>query len=60
MNWQFAVRDGAVFGANAPTAGPRPYAVFEVKPSTVYGLPGLAGMEETTSEGPFIPTRWRF
>src|ERR687892_101542 len=32
LDWPLEVRDGAVFGPNAPTAGPPPYAVFEVVP----------------------------
>jgi len=60
MSWQLTVRDGLVFGQNAPTAGPPPYAVFELTPRTIIGLPGLTGMEQETSEGPFTPTRWRF
>ena len=59
MQWPLEVRDGAVVGPNAPTAGPPPYAMFELTRKTVVGLPGVAGMEEgqTTS---FRPTRWRF
>lgn len=63
LHWQLSVRDGAVFGDNAPSAGPPPYAVFEVTPTTVFGLPGIAGTDEGTStgtEGTFTPTRWRF
>lgn len=36
----------------APTAGPPPYAVYAVWPSTVYAFP-----TDTTDHG---PTRWRF
>src|SRR5207249_364220 len=60
MSCQLTVRDGVVFGDNAPTAGPPPYAVFELTPRTVFGLPGLTGMEQAPSEGPFIPTGWDF
>jgi nitroimidazol reductase NimA-like FMN-containing flavoprotein (pyridoxamine 5'-phosphate oxidase superfamily) len=63
LHWPLEVRDGAVVGDNAPTAGPPPYAVFEVTPTTVFGLPGIAGTEEGTSEGSegtLTPTRWRF
>jgi nitroimidazol reductase NimA-like FMN-containing flavoprotein (pyridoxamine 5'-phosphate oxidase superfamily) len=60
MQWQFTVRDGAVFGDNAPTAGPPPYAVFELTPTMVLGLPGLTGMSEVGTAGSFNPTRWRF
>jgi hypothetical protein len=61
MGWPLEIRDGAVFGPNAPTAGPPPFAVFELTPSVVFGLPGVTGTDE---EGGFerssTPTRWRF
>jgi hypothetical protein len=61
MGWPLEVRDGAVVGPNAPTAGPPPYAVYELRPTTVFGLPGIAGTEEGVgSAGAFSPTRWRF
>ena len=61
MGWPLEVRDGAVFGPNAPTAGPPPYAVYELMPTTVFGLPGIAGTEQGVgSAGAFSPTRWRF
>jgi len=61
MHWPLTVRDGAVFGPSAPTAGPPPYAVFELAPATVFGLPGIAGTEQGVgSAGSFSPTRWRF
>jgi hypothetical protein len=60
MEGPLEVREGAVFGPNAPTAGPPPYAVFELTPTTVIGLPGLAGMEKTGNAGSISPTRWRF
>ena len=63
LHWELAVQEGAVVGDNAPTAGPPPYAVFEVTPTTVFGLPGIAGTDEGSSngsEGTFTPTRWRF
>ncbi|MBA2277843.1 MAG: pyridoxamine 5'-phosphate oxidase family protein [Chloroflexia bacterium] len=47
--WPVTVRDGAfVAEYGAPTAGPPPYHVFEVTPSTIFGF----------GEGP--ATRWRF
>jgi Pyridoxamine 5'-phosphate oxidase len=59
LHWpQLEIRDGAVDGPNAPTAGPPPYAVFEVVPMTAFGLPGVAGMDETPQRA--TPTRWRF
>jgi nitroimidazol reductase NimA-like FMN-containing flavoprotein (pyridoxamine 5'-phosphate oxidase superfamily) len=61
MGWPLEVRDGGVFGPNAPTAGPPPYAVYELRPTTVFGLPGIAGTEQGVgSAGAFSPTRWRF
>jgi hypothetical protein len=60
MGWPLEVRDG-VFGPNAPTAGPPPYAVYELRPRRVIGLPGIAGTEEGVgSAGAYSPTRWRF
>lgn len=61
MDWPLEVRDGGVFGPNAPTAGPPPYAVYELTPTTVVGLPGIAGTEQGVgSAGAFSPTRWGF
>jgi hypothetical protein len=50
--WPVTVRNAA-FDADfgAPTAGPPPYAVYELTPSTAFGF----GTDET-----FSPTRWRF
>jgi nitroimidazol reductase NimA-like FMN-containing flavoprotein (pyridoxamine 5'-phosphate oxidase superfamily) len=61
MGWPLEVRDGSVAGPNAPTAGPSPYAVYALTPTTVFGLPGIAGTEDGVgSAGAFSPTRWRF
>ena len=61
MGCPLEVRDGRVVGPNAPTAGPPPYAVYELTPTTVFGLPGIAGTEEGVgSAGAISPTRWRF
>ena len=49
--WQVTVRDGAFYADGAPTAGPSPYEVYEVIPTTAFGFP----WDET-----FNPTRWRF
>jgi uncharacterized pyridoxamine 5'-phosphate oxidase family protein len=51
-DWHVRVRNAA-FDAEygAPTAGPPPYHVYELTPSTVFGF----GTDETWS-----PTRWRF
>jgi hypothetical protein len=60
MEWPLEVRDGRVDGPNAPTAGPPPYAVWQVTPSSVIGLPGMTGMEEFAPEDLPRPTRWDF
>ncbi|HET6746378.1 MAG TPA: pyridoxamine 5'-phosphate oxidase family protein, partial [Candidatus Limnocylindria bacterium] len=60
LKWPLEIQDGAVIGPNAPTAGPPPYAVFEAKPIVVFGLPGMAGMEQTDPDDRFTPTRWQF
>jgi nitroimidazol reductase NimA-like FMN-containing flavoprotein (pyridoxamine 5'-phosphate oxidase superfamily) len=61
LHWPLTVGDGGLLGPNAPTAGPPPYAVFELTPTTVLGLPGIAGTEAGEgAAGSFIPTRWRF
>lgn len=62
MDWPLELRDGTVVGPNAPTAGPPPYTVYELTPTTVLGLPGIAGTDESGvgPAGSFSPTRWRF
>ena len=60
MEWPLEVRDGRVDGPNAPTAGPPPYAVWQITPSSVIGLPGMAGMEQFEPEDLPRPTRWDF
>lgn len=49
--WPVTVRDGAFYADGAPTAGPPPYEVYDVLPTTAFGFP----WDET-----FNPTRWRF
>ena len=49
--WPVTVRDGAFYADGAPTAGPPPYEVYEVIPTTAFGFP----WDETLN-----PTRWRF
>jgi len=50
--WRLRVRDGAYLADyGAPSAGPPPYELYEVRPATVFGL----GTDE-----PFGATRWRF
>ena len=50
-DWHVTVRDGAFWADGAPTAGPPPFDVYEVTPTTVFGF----GTDEA-----FSPTRWRF
>jgi hypothetical protein len=50
--WHVTVRDGAFHDTEgAPTAGPPPYDVYEVTPTTAFGF----GTDESLS-----PTRWDF
>jgi hypothetical protein len=56
------VRDRAFYGDGAPTAGPPPYAVFELPPAVTFGFPGVTGTDEKGKGNVrfFSPTRWRF
>ena len=47
-----------VSGPHGPTAGPPPYAIYRLEPTTVFGLPGMFGMFE--SDQSHEPTRWQF
>ena len=49
--WPVTVRDGAFYADGAPTAGPPPYEIYEVIPTTAFGFPW---------DATFNPTRWRF
>jgi hypothetical protein len=60
MEWPLEVRDGRVHGPNAPTAGPPPYAVWRITPSSVISLPGMTGMEQFKPEDLPRPTKWEF
>ena len=60
MEWPLEVRGDKVHGPNAPTAGPPPYTVFRLTPSTVFGLPGMTGMEQFKRGELPRPTRWQF
>lgn len=51
--WPVEIRDGAFFAEGAPTAGPPPFHIFEVRPATVYGF----GTDEEYANR---STRWRF
>lgn len=49
--WTVRVQDGRFYAEGAPTAGPPPYQVYQVRPNVVFGF----GLEEA------IPsTRWSF
>ena len=52
--WDVTVRDGAFHADGAPTAGPPPYEVYELRPVVAYGF----GTEDDRY-GP-RSTRWRF
>lgn len=58
LNWPLELSNGRVVGPNAPTAGPPPYAVFKVTPTTVFGLPGTTGMDQFSPDELPRPTRW--
>jgi hypothetical protein len=49
--WQVAVRDGALYGDGAPTAGPPPFEVLRVTPTLAFAF----GTDES-----FGATRWQF
>lgn len=50
--WHVVVNDGLFDGvAGAPTAGPPPYGVYEVTPTTAFAFP----LDPTVT-----PTKWRF
>ncbi len=58
--WPLEARGAELYGPNAPTAGPPPYRIFRVEPSTVFGFPGTYGMEQFKPEELPSPTRWTF
>jgi nitroimidazol reductase NimA-like FMN-containing flavoprotein (pyridoxamine 5'-phosphate oxidase superfamily) len=49
--WQPEARQEMLWGDGAPTAGPPPYRIYRVAPTTAFGFP----TDDTT-----IPTRWSF
>lgn len=51
--WPVEIRDGAFSAEGAPTAGPPPFHIFEVRPATVYGF----GTDDDHFDR---STRWRF
>jgi hypothetical protein len=60
VGWPLEARGVEVQGPNAPTAGPPPYRIFRVEPTTAFGLPGTYGMEQFKPEDLPRPTRWTF
>lgn len=59
LEWpSLELTDGRVVGPNAPTAGPPPYTVFRVAPTTIFGLPGMTGMDQFDPSELPKPTRW--
>ncbi|HYI23170.1 MAG TPA: pyridoxamine 5'-phosphate oxidase family protein [Candidatus Limnocylindrales bacterium] len=59
-NWPLEAKGDKVWGPNAPTAGPPPYAIFRLVPAKVFGLPGMLGMDQFKPEELPKPTRWDF
>ena len=56
--WPLEARGSDVYGPHGPTAGPPPYAIYRLEPTTVFGLPGMHGMfDDDRHHG---ATRWRF
>ena len=58
--WPLEAKGDKVYGPNAPTAGPPPYSIFRIVPSTVFGFPGMFGMEQFDQDDLPKPTRWDF
>jgi hypothetical protein len=56
--WTLEVRGSDLYGPHAPTAGPPPYAIYRLEPTSVFGLPGMHGMFEDDRR--HQPTRWTF
>ena len=59
-DWPLEARGDHVYGPNAPTAGPPPYAIYRMVPSKAFGLPGMLGMEQFDQSELPKPTRWAF
>jgi hypothetical protein len=49
--WHVTIRDGAFYADGAPTAGPPPYEVYEVRPQRAFSF----GLQES-----FHATRYHF
>jgi hypothetical protein len=56
--WPLEARGADVYGPHGPTAGPPPYAIYRLEPTTVFGLPGMHGMFDDDRH--HEPTRWSF
>jgi hypothetical protein len=56
--WPLEVRGSDLYGPHGPTAGPPPYAIYRLEPTTVFGLPGMHGMFDDDRH--HQPTRWTF
>jgi hypothetical protein len=56
--WPLEARGSDIFGPHGPTAGPPPYAIYRLEPTTAFGLPGMFGMFEDDRH--HEPTRWTF
>jgi hypothetical protein len=56
--WQLEARGSELYGGHGPTAGPPPYAIYRLEPTTAFGQPGMHGMFEDDRH--LAPTRWTF
>jgi len=59
-DWPLEVKEDKVYGPHGPTAGPPPYTIFRIVPLTVFGLPGMTGMDQFDPGDLPKPTRWDF
>lgn len=58
--WPLEARGHQAHGLHAPTAGPPPYTIYRMIPSTAFGLPGMIGMDQFDRAELPKPTRWEF
>jgi len=58
QGWPLEARGSDVYGPHGPTAGPPPYAIYRLEPTTVFGLPGMHGMFDDDRH--HEATRWTF
>ena len=59
-NWPLEAKGDKVYGPHGPTAGPRPYTIFRIVPTRVFGLPGMTGMDQFDPADLPKATRWDF